>query len=85
MDVRHTLERNVLTQLKRADKYEREERGWDMGHAPSLARSLEGGRHEMKDSLSASVSARPSSVTDCPLENESVPTSHGTWRNRAKG
>ena len=36
MDVRHTLERNVLTQLKRADKYEREERRWDgMGHALS--------------------------------------------------
>ena len=50
MDVRHTLERNVLTQLKRADKYEREE-GWDGTAAGSLAASgTVGGGDEMKDS-----------------------------------
>ena len=49
MDVRHTLERNVLTQLKRADKYEREE-GWDGPAAGSLAAPGTARGGEMKDS-----------------------------------
>ena len=64
-----SMERNVLTQLKRADKYEREEgsTGCDDG-----TRSLARGRARARDERFSLRSARrPGSVTDCPLENAS--------------
>lgn len=65
--------------------------GWDgMGHAGPRSGTVGGRRDEMKDSPSLPRSGRrPSSVTDCLLENASClqrsrdvrdPTSHGTER-----
>ena len=48
--------------------------GWD-----TLPGSLARGR-ATRDERFFLRPRRPSSVTDCPLEKESVPTSHGTWK-----